>query len=212
MKEDINDPQLQEMDSVLEVVPTLRGRIFEMVVLVGICLLMVSLIKKVPAYGMYLDNLLGFKMSLLHIKLSYEFLVYPLRAVALLSFFYAVYVFLQQKMTKYKLTDLYLEKTHGVFLRESNTTDLVSIKDQRSTRNILERLLGLEKITIMSADITDPEMTLAGITHSDAQKVKNFLQKYAFRNYTEFRIAREKESIRNRRKRDTSVIDDGDEE
>ena len=209
MGKDIKDPELQEMDSILEVVPTLRGRFLEMVVLIGICMGCIKLMNKVPPYGMYLDYLLGIKFSWLHFKLSYEVLVYPLKGLALTSLILAAYIYLQQKMTKYKLTDLYLLKSEGVLLRESNSTDLVSMKDYRTSQNLLERILGITRLTIMANDVSDPEMIIKGVDNTDATKMINFLRKYAFRNYTEYRIAREKEIQRTRRKKDLDVIDDG---
>jgi hypothetical protein len=75
-------------------------------------------------------------------------------------------------------------------------------------------ILGLSKLTIISNDVSDPEMTLKGVTSQDAQKIVNFLQKYAFRTYTEYRIAREKERVsksskdRNSKAKFDDVIDD----
>ena len=155
------------------------------------------------------------RISFLHIKLSYAVLAWPLKIIASIASFYAFFIFLQQKLTKYRLTDLFLERTHGVINRTSDTTDLVAIRDQKLSRNLLDRVLGISRLLIISKDVTDPEMTIKGISASDAQKIVNFLRKYAFQNYTEWRISKEKQNDRqakkNRKNPDaTGFEDDGE--
>lgn len=214
-KPDNQDPVLDAMEPILEVVPTLRGRFFEIFLSLGVAIYLIYLLKQIPPYGMWLDQLIGLKIKFLHIKLSYATLAWPLKIIASLASFYAFFVFLQQKLTKYKLTDLFIERTHGVINRASDSTDLVSIKDQRLSRTLLDRVLGISRLLIISKDVTDPEMMIKGISSSDAQKIINFLRKYAFQNYTEWRIHKEKQNEKQARKRKnpdlTGFEDDGDE-
>lgn len=208
MKEREEDnPELLDMESVVEISPTLRGRIIELIILFGISFYLAFLLKKIPSYGMYLDTMLGFKLSFLHIKLSYNFLAWPLRVVSLLSFFYGVYIVLQQKTTKYKLTYLSLEKNAGVFNRESNPIDLVKIKDHKEFARWYERPLGLSRLKVFSSDVTDPELLIKHITKADAHKMYIFIKKFAFSNYNEMRIAERREAERRNRLRGEKPTD-----
>lgn len=208
------DPEsLDAIPPVLEIQPTIRARIWEMGIALVVCLFMVYLIKQVPAYGTYLDKMLGFKMNLLHIKLSYELLVWPLRIGALAAFGYMTVVVLQQKSTLYQLNDRNFIFTRGVLVRESDSTDLVSIRDYKLTRTIHDRILGLSRLIIFSKDMTDPEMPVVGIEAREAQQIINFLRKYAFQNYTEWRLAQERNKRRQNAKRPNpldigNIVDD----
>lgn len=211
------DPEsLDEIPSVLEFQPTIRARVWEMGLGVIGCLIMVYLLKQVPTYGTYLDKMLGFKMNLLHIKISYEVLAWPLRIGALASFGYMVAVVLQQKSTLYQLNDRNIVFTRGVLVRQSDSTDLVAIRDYKLTRTIHDRILGLSRLVIFSKDLTDPEMPVVGIEAKEAQMIINFLRKYAFQNYTEWRLAQERNKARQNAKRPNPldigniVDDDGD--
>lgn len=218
MSDDKNKPELDpgyapdsldEIPSVMEIQPTVRARFIEMVLATVVCCFFVYWLKQVPEYGTYLDKMLGFKMNLLHIKLSYELLAWPLRIGALVSFGYMVVIILQQKSTLYQLNDRNFIFTRGVLVRESDSTDLVSIRDYKLTRTIHDRILGLSRLVIFSKDITDPEMPVKGIEAKDAQRIINFLRKYAFQNYTEWRLAQERNKRRQNAKR-PNPLDIGD--
>lgn len=183
---------LDEIPSVMEFQPAIRARVWEMGLAIIVCCLMVYLLKQIPAYGTYLDKMLGFKMNLLHIKISYELLAWPLRLGSLISFGYMVFVVIQQKSTQYQLNDRNIIYTRGVLVRESDSTDLVSVRDYKLTRTIHDRILGLSRLVIFSKDLTDPEMPVVGIDSKEAQQIINFLRKYAFQNYTEWRLAQER--------------------
>ena len=201
--------ELKPMDDVLEISPTLRGRISEIVILVIMSLIFLKLHKLVPVDGLSLNEILHVNFTFLSKKISATYLQTPLKVLCLGSFLYGMYVYLQQKLTVYKLTYLYLQKNSGVFYRTSDSTDLTAIRDQRKTRNIIEMALGLSRLTIVSTDVTDPEMVISGITKEDAEKIINFLRKYAFRSYTEYRISRDRDKTQKSRK-DRGFVDDGD--
>lgn len=208
---------LDEIPPVMEIQPAIRARLFEMILAIGACLFFVYLLKQIPLRGYYLDSLIGIKMNLLHIKINYEVLAWPCRIGALLSFGYGVWVVLQQKMTVYQLNDRNIIFTRGVINRTSDSTDLVAVRDHKLSRSLNDRILGLSKLVILSKDITDPEMPIHGIRAEDAQKMINFLRKYAFQNYTEWRLSKEREKMRqnnSRKKVDDSLgfSDDGDAE
>ena len=205
--QDENQEDLRPMEEILEVSPTLRGRIFEIFLLVVMSLVFLKVYKMIPPNGMYLNELLGVDWSFLHKKIDAIYLKTPIRILCIGSFLLGLYIYLQQKLTVYRLTHLFLEKKSGVFFRTTNSTDLVSIKDQTLTRNPLEMILGLSTLKIVASDISDPEMYVKAITNSDATKIQNFLQKYAFRTYTEYRISQDKQS-RARRKRNEDIVDD----
>lgn len=207
---------LDEIPPVLEIHPTLRARFLELVLATVVCVFFVYLLKSIPPFGTYLDKLLGLKISFLHIKISYETLAWPCRIGALLGFGYGAFVVLQQKMTVYQLNDRNIIFTRGVITRQSDSTDLVAIRDHKLTRTLHDRILGLSRLVILSKDITDPEMPIKGIKSEDAQMLINFLRKYAFQNYTEWRLSKEREKNRqnnSRRKTDEALgfSDDGDE-
>lgn len=199
---------LNEIPPVMEVKPTLRARIWELLLFAGLAIFFAYLINLIPPYGTYLDRLLGFKMNLLHIKISYGVLAWPLRIATLGSFAYGVYIVLQQKMTTYQLNDRNIIYTRGVFVRESDSTDLVAVRDHKLISTIHDRILGLSRLIILSKDLTDPEMPIIGIEAKEAQQIINFLRKYAFQNYTEWRLAQERQRRRQNNVRRQDVIDD----
>lgn len=205
---------LDEIPPALEVRPTLRARFWELTLIALVTIFFVVLMKKIPTYGIFLDSLLGIKLKILHIKITHEMMAWPLRIASLLSFFYGVFIVIQQKTTLYQLNDLNLIFTRGVFNRTSDSTDLVAIRDHKLMSTLHDRILGISRLTIISRDLTDPEMKINGITKQEAQSIINFLRKYAFQNYTESRIAKEKAVLRQNRmrkdKRDDvgGIIDD----
>lgn len=210
----VND-ELDEMVPVLEFEPTIRYRLWEILIGIIVSLYFVSLINKIPESGTFLDTMFGLKIKFLHIKISYETLAWPCRILSLTGFFYAVFIVLQQKMTQYQLNDLNLIHTHGVITRTSDSTDLVAIRDHTLKRSLSDRLLGLSRLKILSNDKTHPEFNINGITQEQAQAVVNFMRKYAYQNYTEFRLAQEKAKMRKNRSkpnnkniRDLDIDDD----
>ena len=206
----VND-ELEEMVPVLEFTPTIRFRIWEIFFGLFISLFFMNLMKEIPINGLFLDSIVGLKIKLLHVKISYEILAWPCRIFSLLGFFYAVFVVLQQKMTQYQLNDLNLIHTHGVITRTSDSTDLVAIRDHTLKRSLSDRLLGLSRLCIISNDKTHPEFDIKGITAEQAQSVINFMRKYAYQNYTEFRLAQEKAKMRkNKSKQNLKNIKDLD--
>lgn len=134
-------------------------------------------------------------------------MAWPVRILALISFFYGVVVVLQQKTTLYQLNDLNLIYTRGILTRSSDSTDLVSIRDHKLTSTLHDRILGISRLKILSKDVTDPEMNLIGISKEEAQGIINFLRKYAYQNYTEMRLAQEKSKMRKNRKRQSRIED-----
>lgn len=203
--------ELKPMEEVLEVSPTLRGRLMEIFGLVVLGLIFLKLFKMVPPQGLSIYDIFGLKfLPIFTQKIPAAYLQNPLRILCLGSVIYGLYVYLQQKLTVYKLTYLYIQKNSGVFYRTSDSTDLTSVRDQRKTRNLVEMALGLSKMIITSNDVSDPEMIIKGITNDDAEKIINFLRKYAFRSYTDYRIARDKEKSKKPTSRDHAISDEGD--
>ncbi len=199
---------LKPMDEVLEISPTLRGRLFEIFLLVVLSLFFLKVYKMIPPDGVWLHKALGLDWNILKKKVDSAYFMWPIRFLCLSSFLLGLYVYLQQKLTIYRLTHLFLQKKHGIFLRTTDSTDLVTIKDQTMTRNILEMMLGLSTLKITASDVTHPEMIIRGITNEDASKIQNFIQKYAFRTYTEYRIARDKEARNAKRKNRDGIVGD----
>lgn len=205
MSEDLHEngyeeDSLEQLPSAIELQPTLRDRFWEIGLSLILCMFFVYVLKQVPANGIYLDTLIGLKMKFLHIKISYLTLAWPLRILSLGSFFYGVFVVLEQRMTYYHLNDLNLIYTRGVITHQSDSTDLIDIRDHKLTRTIHDRILGLSRVKVISKDLTDPEMLIKGITAQEGQNLINFLRRYAYQNYTEMRIAQEKQKIRRNRK------------
>lgn len=202
-----SEDSLSEIPPVMEVQPTLRARFWELFICGAVCMFFVMTLKKVPTYGVYLDTLLGFNLKLLHIKISYGMMAWPLRIGALVSFFYGVFIVIQQKTTTYQLNDLNLIFTRGVFTRTSDSTDLVSIRDHKVKSTLHDRILGISRLKILSKDVSDPEMDINGITKQEAQSIINFLRRYAYQNYTEMRLAQEKAKMRKNRQRKNRIDD-----
>lgn len=197
--QDYNNAEVSELEAILEVSPTLRGRFLELLLFLTICFSAMYILKQVNPNGYILGELLGFKMAILKKQLSYNFFAYPLRVIGLLALARVVYIWLQQLTTKYRITDQYLEKRHGIFIKESNTIDLVKIDDQTERQNFLDMILFISRIIVYAKrDKTDPELHIIGITKSDATKLLNFLRKNSHSSITELRLAQERK--RNREK------------
>ena len=201
------EDSLDEIPSVMEIQPTLRARFWEIMLAALACVFFVYVLKQIPTNGFFLDTKLGFSLNLLHIKIPYAYMAWPVRILALISFFYGVVVVLQQKTTLYQLNDLNLIYTLGILTRSSDSTDLVSIRDHKLTSTLHDRILGISRLKILSKDVTDPEMNLIGISKEEAQGIINFLRKYAYQNYTEMRLAQEKSKMRKNRKRQSRIED-----
>lgn len=184
--------ELQDIPEVLEIKVPLKSRIFTLTGLVSLSFILLYLSTLVPKYGMLLGrDILGMKAEFLQVRLSNAFMSYPLYALAGATFLYAVYVILSIKMKSYRLNHLNLAYRHGVLTTNDDPMELTVIRDQRERRSIMQRLLGLSTVIIDSQDRSHPILEVKGIEKDDAKKLMIFINNYAFRSYTDYRIKKD---------------------
>ena len=212
------EEDLRELPQVLEVRVPLRSRIFTLTLLLTVSILSLYFITELPKYGVLLGkDILGVKAKFLQIRLTKDVMSYPLYALAGASFIYFLYLSLYLKMLLYKLNHLNLIYKHGVLTTKEDPMDLVAIRDQAESRNIMQRMLGLSTVKIISTDTTHPELEIKGIDKEDAKKLAIFINQHAFRSYTEYRVKkdlnRDLKNGKGRKEKDDNYIygDDGGE-
>ncbi len=90
------------------------------------------------------------------------------------------------KNTKYEITKNFIISKKGVINLETNTLDIVKIKDIILKRSILNRILGLSNILLYTEDITDSRFPIYGIDKNIAQSIFDFINKHATENIVEY--------------------------
>jgi membrane protein YdbS with pleckstrin-like domain len=104
-------------------------------------------------------------------------------------------VFAKRKLgVSYKLTNQMFYHREGLLTRTTDRIELIEIHDVAWTQGLIERAVGVGKITIRSADKTDPELPMPGI--ENAEEVAKLIDK-----------ARRAEQVRRGRRIEFSGID-----
>ena len=85
---------------------------------------------------------------------------------------FAFWKWLETRNTVYTLTDERLKFTRGVLTRSTEDLELYRVRDTRFEQGVFERLLGLGRIRLFTADETSPEITLPFIHGADAVREK----------------------------------------
>jgi hypothetical protein len=198
---DFNEDELKDIDAVLEISPTMREHFFLIILLIFIGIYSTVLYKTIPLDGYWLDQLLHFKLTLLHKKITYNMLVYPIRFIGIASYCSILYIYLKQKFTIYKLTDYDLEIKKGIIAQTVNVTAWVHVDDEQKERTFADVLLGLGRVFITSKkDKSDPILLIKGLSNSDAEQMMNYIRKNAIKNLTELRLIQEKQKMRQKHK------------
>lgn len=198
---DFNEDELKDIDAVLEISPTMREHFFLIILLIFIGIYSTVLYKTVPLDGYWLDQLLHLKLTILHKKITYNMLVYPIRFMGIAAYCGVLYIYLKQKFTTYKLTDYDLEIKSGILDQKVNVTAWVHVDDEQKERTFLDLILGLGRVLITSKkDKSDPILLIKGLSNSDAEQMMNYIRKNAIKNLTELRLIQEKQKMRQKHK------------
>ena len=73
------------------------------------------------------------------------------------------YLLYQRLALEYELTNQRLITRRGILTRVTNRVEVIDIDDVQFKQNIIERMLNVGSIHILSSDVSDPKMTIAGI-------------------------------------------------
>jgi membrane protein YdbS with pleckstrin-like domain len=97
-------------------------------------------------------------------------------AVALLVWIYFGLSFAYKRLgLKYRLTNQRFIFEHGILRRVTDRVDLIDIHDLASEQGLIERYLGVGRITILADDRTTPRLVMDGI--DDVQRVAGTIDK-----------------------------------
>jgi uncharacterized membrane protein YdbT with pleckstrin-like domain len=94
---------------------------------------------------------------------------YVLPGISALAFFGLVWlgvIHLLRKSTRYRITNRTLDTEHGIISRQIETLQLWRVRDLDFKQSVTERMLGIAKIRVFTADVTDPEVVLKGLPAS----------------------------------------------
>jgi uncharacterized membrane protein YdbT with pleckstrin-like domain len=73
---------------------------------------------------------------------------------------WAIARWLAVKTTTYRLTTERLITERGIFSKTTDTLELYRVRDQQTTQSFIERLYGLQTITLLTADTSTPKVTI----------------------------------------------------
>ena len=74
--------------------------------------------------------------------------------------------------TSYTVTDEIITINNGLLRKEENDCYLYKVIDVRLESTLLERMLGLGTIHCFTGDVTDPDLKLCHIKHSEEERMK----------------------------------------
>lgn len=185
---------LDPIPSVMKVIPTARIKFLNFLMGAISFLLAVKVYTLIPKKDIVFKKIMGFEK--LGFTIPLEVMTYPVLFLMGLSIGYIIWVYLYQKMSSYSLNERNITYRRGVININDDSTDLTHIQDYKLSRNFAERLMGLSRVLVISRDKTHPEMLLTGLRKDDCEKLINFLRKYAFNSYVDFRVARDRDQMR----------------
>jgi uncharacterized membrane protein YdbT with pleckstrin-like domain len=91
------------------------------------------------------------------------FATWPLWVLGLVGIPGLVWNYLVQITTKYKISLRRVEYEHGVLSKHVDSLELWRVLDVRYNQNLIDRMLGNAKITLIGTDQTDPELVMYGL-------------------------------------------------
>ena len=83
-----------------------------------------------------------------------------------------IWKWLETRSTTYKLSELRLTFTRGIFTKTTEDLELYRVRDTKYEQNLFERMLGLGKIEVFTTDETSPTIKLAYIEGAEAVREK----------------------------------------
>jgi len=95
----------------------------------------------------------------------------------------AGYRFLYIVFIEYVITGETISTTTGIVARRVDITELYRVKDYVVKQSVFQRLFGLMTVTLITSDITHPELNLMGIPKSNiVEIVRTLVQEARRRN------------------------------
>lgn len=88
---------------------------------------------------------------------------WPLYLLGLVGLPGLLWVWLEHRTTRYRITARRVEYERGVFTRQVDSLELWRVLDVRYKQTLLDRLLGNGTITLVGTDQTHPELALHGL-------------------------------------------------
>ena len=85
---------------------------------------------------------------------------------------FAFWKWLETRNTVYTLTDQRLKFSRGVLSKTTEDLELYRVRDTRFEQGLFERLVGLGRIRLFTADETSPEITLPFIHDAEGVREK----------------------------------------
>lgn len=73
---------------------------------------------------------------------------------------------LSRRATRYRISDRTIDVEKGLFSRTIDTLQLWRVRDLEFRQTLLERMLGIARIIVFTADKTDPELVIVGLPAS----------------------------------------------
>lgn len=96
------------------------------------------------------------------------FATWPMWPLAFIGIPGLIWTFLRHATSRYKITLRRIEVERGVLAKTVESLELWRVLDVKYTQSILDRVLGVAKVTVMSTDQTTPELLLYGLPNARA--------------------------------------------
>lgn len=110
-----------------------------------------------------------------------------LLSVVIIGLFLLLWLWIDVKSVKYRLTTQRLFVTRGLISRKVDEVELFRVKDVTLAQGVLERMLGIGTVTVLSTDDSTPELRMEGI--ADPAKMKDAIREHCL-------AARRRERVR----------------
>jgi membrane protein YdbS with pleckstrin-like domain len=98
--------------------------------------------------------------------LPWRYVLPGISAVAFVGLVWLGVIHLLRKSTRYRITTRTLDTEQGIVSRQIETLQLWRVRDLDFKQSVTERLLGIARIRVFTADVTDPELVLKGLPAS----------------------------------------------
>lgn len=94
------------------------------------------------------------------------FSTWPLWVLGLVGLPGMFWTFLRYRTTHFKVSLRRVEYEHGVLSKSVESLELWRVLDVRFNQNLIDRMLGNAKVTLVSTDQSDPELVLYGLPNA----------------------------------------------
>lgn len=111
-----------------------------------------------------------------HVAKLGTYLLCLLLSVLIVPIFYAIWVGIKLKSTRYRLTTERLQITTGIFSKRTEVIELYRVKDMSLEQPFFQRLFSRGNIRLITSDQTMPNVQLASI--AKAEQLMDVLRKH----------------------------------